>query len=261
MKDQELKKISLSEIVRDCYNEIREKNFKEKTKSNNSYIKIYQMLSSEKDIKNLSKGCVPYFYKNYSFLSFHESVIDIMENHKNSSFQYISVMPVEATKGLKYEISAKNILNKITNHFDWDLYSLQNTSFNKPTEANTAIMHPGKNLIKKAGLEVLNKLAKEKLIKKDTIAYWTEPSRINILNSLWVIRTKLFKDYVENLLKPTIEILNNETTESILIKESLATPKLTQQNKKTKTPPAAFILQQLINIYAIDRNLLNAEVF
>jgi hypothetical protein len=261
MKDQNLKKISLSEIVKDCYNEIKEKNFREKTQSNNRYIKIYQILSSEKDIKHLSKGCIPYFYKNHSFLSFHESVIDIMENHKNSNFQYISVMPIEATKDIKYEISAKNILDKTRKHFDWDLYSLQNITLNKPIETNKAIMYPGKNLIKKAGIEVLNKLAKEKLIKKDTIECWTKPSRINIFNSLWVIRTKLFKDYVENLLKPTIEILNNETIESILIKESLATPKLTQQNKKVKTPPAAFILQQLINIYAIDRNLLNAEVF
>lgn len=217
-------------------------------------VKMYNFIQNIPDIPLTGIGFIPYLLKNNNSLAQCSALIKIRNTHNIKHFYYIGMASLEK-EGLQH-LDVCKINEKIALNSDWQVYSLTKT-----TEKKENIYSPGKLLVKKIGQDFLKEMAERKIIKAETVNKWDSSiSEKFILNNRWILRRDTFINYIDTFLIPTMRLIREKNKDSYIFKTSKAIPNTSLSTKTKENSAINFILKRLINIYILDRGVVQTNL-
>jgi len=242
-------------------------------KPNRNLIKIFQIYYNESQRGNLIDGFSPYLNKDKSIFVENQCISNIRHSNLIKNEGYIGTV----SHKLHEKVLSKPTLQDITHHIslnpDCDIFSPAIKNWYQPElRQPRPLYHPNQLNMKELALPLLNDMADAGIIKSSSIGLWTKNYDKIIYCNYWIAKKEVFEDYIDSFLDKIIKTIksygkdNNifisnsigETNSNdITVKDPYPRPPQQWQDATgfSHYPIITFILERLINLYILDRNL------
>jgi len=177
-----------------------------------------------------------------SYLFEYNPIVDIVDNHDVKE-DYLGIFSWKFP--FKSGLFKKKLLWLMKNNPDYDVYSMCNVPFKNGYLEFTEKYHPG-------FMDIFKPLCQD-------LALTVKEPKNPIYSNFFIMKTELYKDYVDTIIKPAIELLETKYKD-LVWKDAKYTAGLKPENLKTFTgldyyPFHTFVLERLVNQYIDNKGL------
>lgn len=226
--------------------------------------KFFQIYYKEEHKEKLCDNFIPYFNEKKSIFVENECFIDIFQKKLIEDADYVGAFSYKFHDKLIHNPTYEDMVKIIESHTDIDIFSprLRNykiascpsrlSQFRKFTFPNQMDMET-------KAVPLLRDMASQGIIKEESISLWGESYYRSVFCNFWIAKKDVFVDYVDFLSK-TISLIESYEKDNWLFTIDKAYPYAPPEDWVAKTnfenyPIVTFIMERMINVYILDRQL------
>jgi len=228
-------------------------------------VKVFQIYYNQDQRKTLDPGMIPYFNDSKSIFVENQCFIDIRNSTLIEGADYVGALSHKFQEKTSNHSTYEHICDCIKSHPGADIFSpkLKNYKFIKQKHKENKfkyIYEPNQLDMRKKTIPLLRHMADSGIIKRETIRSWMSKFEKPVFCNFWIARTDIFVDYVDNFLSKVIELVNGYDDDNWVFELDDKYPHTPPEDWVTETkfetyPIITFIMERLINIYIIDKQL------
>lgn len=223
-------------------------------------IKLFQIYYDHHQKKDLLEDFIPYMNKKKSMFVENQCIYDIRHDSCIKNASHLGVFSYRFHKKIYSKPTFKTISQHISSNPDVDIFSakLENYWWSAIREPRP-LCFPNQSNMKDLAIPFLKDLADLGVIKQSSIDLWTKVYDKSIYCNFWVAKKSVFIDYVDNFLEKVFDlILSYDKNHYVFsLEKKYGRPPIDWQESTgfSHYPIITFILERLINLYILDKNL------
>jgi len=224
-------------------------------------IKLFQTYYNDHQKNNLLEGFTPYLNEEKSILVENKCIFDIRHKFPMEDTSYVGVFSYKLHEKILSRPTFKTMSECISSNSDVDIFSNNiNNLWWGPLRIPQPIYFPNQCNMKDLAIPLLTDLADLGVIKQSSIALWTKVYDKPIFCNFWVAKSSIFTDYVDNFLVKVFDLVDSYDKNHCVFTPDVGypsepPPEWQQATGLSHYPIITFILERLINIYMLDKNL------
>lgn len=245
-----------------------------KHKQMQNKFKIFQIYYKEEHKEKLCDNFIPYFNQKKSIFVENQCFIDIFQKKLIEDADYVGAFSYKFHDKVIHNPTYEDMVKIIESHTDIDIFSprLRNYTIVSSPRDNfpkrlvfdrldkfRKFTFPNQMDMETKALPLLRDMASQGIIKEESISLWGESYYRSVFCNFWIAKKDVFVDYVDFLIK-TISLIESYEKDNWLFTTDKTYPYAPPEDWASETqfknyPIVTFILERMINLYILDRQL------
>jgi hypothetical protein len=238
-------------------------------------IKIFQIYFEEEHKEKLCDNFIPYFNEKKSIFVENQCFVDIRQKKLIEDADYVGALSYKFHDKVIHKPTYEDMTNCIESNPDGDIFSpkLENYKMiygikkkvpEHILEARIRKFHyyisPNQMNMRMKALPLLWDMAELGIIKQKSIPFWGARVDNPVYCNFWIASKDVFIDYADNFLTKTMSLIESYEKDNWLFtldkKYPHPPPKDWVKETNFETYPiVTFIMERIINLYILDRQL------